>query len=62
MSTDANDSSSSPDDNGKTELGELIEQVDADSGEDGAAAMADQLRGKTPETEGEPEAPGDLED
>lgn len=57
MSTDGNDHAPSD-----SELGKLIAQVDEDHGADGAAAMADQLRGKTAETEAEPEAPAELED
>jgi len=59
MSIDDNDTSPTGSD---TELGKLIAQVDDEHGEDGAAAMADQLRDKVAETEAEPEAPGDLED
>ena len=62
MSTNENDSPTASESTGQSELGDLIEQVDNDHGEDGAAAMADQLRDKMPETEREPEAPADLED
>ena len=57
MSTDGTPHSPSDSD-----LGKLIAQVDEQHGEDGAAAMADELRDKTAETASEPEAPGDLED
>jgi len=43
-------------------LSGLIEQVDADHGDEGAAAMADHLRNRMDETQVEPETPGDLED
>ncbi|GAA2081648.1 hypothetical protein [Microbacterium hatanonis] len=59
MSTDENDTDPTGSD---TELGKLIAKVDDEHGEHGAAAMADQLRGKVEKTEAEPEAPGDLED
>ncbi|MFL2000144.1 MULTISPECIES: hypothetical protein [unclassified Microbacterium] len=59
MSSDENDTAPTGSD---TDLGKLIAKVDDEHGEDGAAAMADQLRGKVEETEAEPEAPGDLED
>ena len=43
-------------------LSGLIEQVEQDHGDEGAAAMADRLRDRLPETKAEPEDPGDLED
>ena len=43
-------------------LGDLIERVDREHGEDGAAAMADELRGQVEETNAEPEDAGDVED
>ncbi|MFG6446398.1 hypothetical protein ACFXQA_14135 [Microbacterium sp. P07] len=59
MSMNENDTADSGSD---TDLGKLIAQVDEEHGEDGAAAMADQLRDKVKETQAEPEAPGDVED
>ncbi|MFG6477465.1 hypothetical protein ACFXP7_13865 [Microbacterium sp. P06] len=59
MSMNENDTADSGSD---TDLGKLIAQVDEEHGEDGAAAMADQLRDKVKETRAEPEAPGDVED
>lgn len=43
-------------------LAGLIEQVEQDHGDEGAGAMADELRDRTEETKAEPEEPGDLED
>ena len=43
-------------------LAGLVEQVEHDHGDEGAAAMADHLRDRLPETTAEPEEPGDLED
>jgi hypothetical protein len=46
----------------KDRLAGLIEQVENDHGDEGAGAMADHLRDRTPETAAAPEEPGDLED
>ncbi|GAA2752687.1 hypothetical protein [Amnibacterium kyonggiense] len=46
----------------REKLSGLIEQVEADHGDEGPGAMADELRDRLPETEAEPEDPGDLED
>jgi hypothetical protein len=40
----------------------LIEQVEADHGDEGPGAMADELRDRLEVTKAEPEEPGDLED
>lgn len=43
-------------------LGGLIEQVEQDHGDEGAASMADHLRDRLDETGVEVEEPGDAED
>ena len=43
-------------------LAGLVEQVDADHGDEGAGAMADHLRDRLDETKVEPEQGGDSED
>ena len=43
-------------------LAGLVEQVDADHGDEGAGAMADNLRDRMAETQVEPEDGGDSED
>ncbi|NQX13292.1 hypothetical protein HQQ80_16825 [Microbacteriaceae bacterium VKM Ac-2855] len=43
-------------------LGGLIEQVEHDHGDEGAAAMADHLRDRAEETKVETEEPADTED
>lgn len=43
-------------------LAGLIEQVEHDHGDEGAGAMADELRDRLPETEAAPEDPGDQVD
>jgi hypothetical protein len=40
----------------------LIEQVEADRGDEGPGAMADELRDRLETTKAEPEEPGDLVD
>jgi hypothetical protein len=46
----------------KEKLHGLIEQVEQDHGDEGAAAMADHLRNRMDETGVEPEEPADSED
>ena len=43
-------------------LAGLIEQVEADHGDEGPGAMADHLRDRMEETKAEPEEPGDSVD
>ena len=43
-------------------LAGLIEQVEADHGDEGAGAMADELRDRLPETAAAPENPADQVD
>ncbi|GAA1000455.1 hypothetical protein [Subtercola frigoramans] len=65
MSTDGkNESQADHTTDGKSggELAELIATVDEEHGDKGATAMSDRLRNKTPETQAEPENPGDVED
>lgn len=46
----------------REKLAGLIEQVEHDHGDEGAAAMADHLRDRVAETKAETEDAGDLED
>ncbi len=56
------DGSNSTDGPGDESLREIIEEADAEHGDDGAGAMADHLRDRVEETSAEHEEPGDVED
>lgn len=59
MTTPQNASPASDDSTGGENLRDIIEEVESEHGREGAAAMADKLRGRTEETKQEDEDPAE---